>query len=116
MAEQWYYTQNRQQQGPVSFEELQQLAERGNISPRDLVWKEGMPEWVSAGAQGIFPEVLAVQADAPQPILLTPVDDPEEYRPRRSARGRDEYDDDDYRPRRRSRVSRYEGGMPVGLK
>ena len=50
MSDQWYYGQNGQQKGPVSVEVMQQLVAGGHIKPEDLVWKEGMANWVSAGS------------------------------------------------------------------
>jgi hypothetical protein len=96
MAEQWYYTANRQQMGPVSFEELQQLATRGLLKPSDLVWTDGMSEWVKASLQkGLFAEIEA----APPKAKRARSDDDEEPRRRRR---RDE-DDDDESPRQRRR-------------
>jgi len=52
---QWYYTRNRQQNGPVSFEELKQIAANGGISPSDMVWNPPMPDWIPASSvQGLF--------------------------------------------------------------
>ena len=42
MAAEWYYTTNKQQMGPVSWDELRQLATQGLLKPNDLVWTEGM--------------------------------------------------------------------------
>lgn len=48
--EQWYFSKgDNQQQGPVSVQELSQLAESGELGPDDLIWKEGMDEWLPAG-------------------------------------------------------------------
>jgi len=43
----WYYSVNGVQAGPVTFEQLQAQASPGHLSSDDLVWKEGMKEWVS---------------------------------------------------------------------
>ena len=48
MSQDWYYAINNQQHGPVSEAELRDLADRGRLGPRDLVWKDGMAEWVPA--------------------------------------------------------------------
>jgi len=42
----WYYSVNGLQSGPVTFEQLQSQASPGHLSSDDLVWKEGMKEWV----------------------------------------------------------------------
>jgi len=49
MATEWYYTRGTEQMGPVSSEELKQLAASGELGPDDLVWKEGMEDWRPAG-------------------------------------------------------------------
>jgi hypothetical protein len=55
MAAEWYYTTNKQQMGPVSWDELRELAEVGILKAHDMVWCEGMDEWVKAINQsGLF--------------------------------------------------------------
>jgi hypothetical protein len=49
MAEgQWYYTQNGQQTGPISFYQLQQLASGGTLKSTDYVWTNGQEDWKPA--------------------------------------------------------------------
>ena len=48
MATQWYYSGSNGQQGPVSASELKALAENGSLAPTDLVWKEGLEDWIEA--------------------------------------------------------------------
>jgi hypothetical protein len=45
----WYYSKNGIQLGPVSREELSAKATGGEVSPSDLIWKEGMPDWIPLG-------------------------------------------------------------------
>ncbi len=45
---QWYYSRNRTQQGPVTRDELLSKLASGEVSPSDLVWKEGMADWIPA--------------------------------------------------------------------
>jgi len=55
MAELWHYTKNGQPMDPVSTSELKKLAAAGELKPSDLVWKEGMANWVKAEtAKGLF--------------------------------------------------------------
>lgn len=50
MMKPWFYSLNGEQKGPVSLQELQQLASAGMIDrDRTLVWTEGMTDWVPAG-------------------------------------------------------------------
>src|SRR6266700_2300383 len=48
----WYYAVNGQRQGPVAFQQLQQLAATGHLAAVDLVWCEGMADWQAAGMVG----------------------------------------------------------------
>jgi len=77
MAEQWCYKQNNEQHGPVSSEQLKQLASRGQIQPTDLICKQGTDQWIPAGrVKGLLPasspKVPSVQpvveSDTPPPV------------------------------------------------
>src|SRR2546427_702538 len=48
MGEQWHYTRGDKQAGPVSWTDLMHLAASRQLSPADMVWKEGMPNWLPA--------------------------------------------------------------------
>jgi hypothetical protein len=61
---QWFYARDGQQQGPVSFEELQQLGRQGGLTPNDLVWTQTMTQWQPAGT---VPGLVA--APVPPPPL-----------------------------------------------
>ena len=52
----WYYAKGGQQNGPVSFEKLRELAANGMLDRgKDLVWNATMKDWVPAGqVEGIF--------------------------------------------------------------
>jgi hypothetical protein len=112
----WFYTTNKQQMGPVSFDELKELATRGMLRPTDLVWRDGMRDWMKASTQGLFDEKnpAASPASARASAGGKPARwDTEEDRPRRSSRRTDEDEEDGDRPRRR----RFrDEGMPVGVK
>ncbi len=55
-AQLWYYLIDQEQQPPVTFEELQQLATDGMLAPTDLVWTQGMGVWLEAGKiKKLFP-------------------------------------------------------------
>jgi len=45
LANEWYYAKDGQQYGPIASRELKQMADRGDLEPGDLVWKEGMSDW-----------------------------------------------------------------------
>lgn len=70
MSTQWYYTENGQQQGPVSAQELRAYADSGRLRPTDLVWREGMANWVEAQkVKGLLPAAptLSLQPETPPP-------------------------------------------------
>jgi hypothetical protein len=55
---QWYVNRDGQQLGPINSKDLKQMAERGELQPHHLVWKEGMPEWTQAQKiKRLFPDV-----------------------------------------------------------
>lgn len=50
MATKWFYEKDGTQLGPVSSNELRQLAENGDLEPTNLVWREGTSEWRPANS------------------------------------------------------------------
>jgi hypothetical protein len=51
----WHYTRGEKKSGPVSATELRRLASAGELSPDDLIWREGMNEWTAARhVRGLF--------------------------------------------------------------
>jgi uncharacterized RDD family membrane protein YckC len=46
MSDSWYVAINGQRQGPLSPAQLKQMASAGLLGPADLLWKEGMSEWI----------------------------------------------------------------------
>ena len=64
----WYYARNNQQQGPVPLHALQEMAHSGQLQPGDLVWRQGMPNWLPAAQ---VPELAAAPA-APAPAPSAP--------------------------------------------
>src|SRR3954462_1167275 len=55
VSQEWYYSVDGDRQGPVSGAELKKLAEAGTLKAADLVWKDGMPDWVAAKSiKGLF--------------------------------------------------------------
>ncbi|HYE21249.1 MAG TPA: DUF4339 domain-containing protein [Tepidisphaeraceae bacterium] len=56
MSTEWYYSQGGQQIGPITSQQMKDLAAGGQLTPNDLVWKDGMPEWTPASrVRGLFP-------------------------------------------------------------
>jgi hypothetical protein len=55
MSDQWYYSENGQQRGPVAREALEQICTGGHVRPGDMVWTAGMATWQPAGqVSGLF--------------------------------------------------------------
>jgi GYF domain 2 len=59
MADLWYYTHEGRTMEPVATAEIEQLARAGLLKRTDMVWREGMPEWLPAGE---IPQIFAVSA------------------------------------------------------
>jgi hypothetical protein len=56
MSTEWYYSSSGQKVGPVSENQIRQLAASGKLAASDLIWRAGQPNWVSAGSvPGLFP-------------------------------------------------------------
>jgi len=66
MADCYYLDGARNQQGPVSSEEIARLIRNGTIRRDTMVWSAGMPEWSPAGKVGEFAPLFA-QAAPPRP-------------------------------------------------
>jgi hypothetical protein len=125
MAELWYYTREGRQMDPVSEPELRRLAAAGDLKPTDLVWSEGMPQWIRASAaKGLFADARLSPADSkwkdrvsasPDADVRQVDAEPEDDRPRRRRRAQ-EYDDDDYADYDDDRPRRRRQGMSTGAK
>ncbi|HIQ22992.1 MAG TPA: DUF4339 domain-containing protein, partial [Planctomycetes bacterium] len=54
-AAEWFYARENRQHGPVSPLELRHLAASGQLRPEDLVWREGLADWIPAAkVKGLF--------------------------------------------------------------
>lgn len=108
MAGQWYYDKNGQQLGPVPTNQLQSLIQSGQLRGNDLVWREGMTDWMPLGSIPELAQLLPPAPIAPAGRQPPPAREDDEYEdsPRRRRRSPDDdYADDDDRPRKRRRVS-----------
>jgi hypothetical protein len=55
LEEQWYYAHERQRHGPVSRQQLQDLAAAGRLASTDMVLRAGTAKWLAAAAvPGLF--------------------------------------------------------------
>lgn len=62
----WYYgSSNNERLGPVTIQELSNLAGRGIVTPETLVWSHGYENWIPA--KGIADLLIAARAEAAVP-------------------------------------------------
>lgn len=47
-GQRWWYGKNGAEAGPVDQATLQQMLATGSLSPEDIVWSDGMTQWVPA--------------------------------------------------------------------
>ena len=64
---QWHYSKQNQRFGPITDEQLQSLAQSGQLHPSDPVWAKGMATWMPAQAVG---GLKFASAAAPCPTAL----------------------------------------------
>jgi hypothetical protein len=60
----WFYARGGQQNGPVTFDQLKELARGGRLDAMDLVWTSTMKDWQPAGQVEGLLETAAIP-DAP---------------------------------------------------
>ena len=71
MSQQWYYTNGEGQRGPVSAAALKDLVASGQLAATDLVWKQGMADWVpSQQVKGLFPPSSPIRSSVPPPVPI----------------------------------------------
>jgi uncharacterized RDD family membrane protein YckC len=67
----WYYAEDGQQRGPTSLIELQEMARAGSLTRSQVVWREGLLEWVVAEKiPALFPnepQLVSAGVGAPLP-------------------------------------------------
>jgi hypothetical protein len=61
----WYYARGGQQNGPVTFQQLKDIARGGGLDPQsDLVWTSSMKDWSPAGSvEGLFPHSVTAAVE-----------------------------------------------------
>jgi hypothetical protein len=71
----WYYAHGDQRAGPVPSAELKQLAAASELLPDDLVWREGMDQWVAASnVKGLFEETESEGEETPSKAAEPPAE------------------------------------------
>ena len=121
MRDEWFVARRGQdgnkRYGPVPLHQLRELVDAGKVQPADLVWREGMAEWLRADqCEDLFPA-----APPPGPRRDSRDSPPSQDRrgysagPGRGPRGYDSDDDDRPYPRRRYPQQQSSGGWIVAL-
>jgi hypothetical protein len=86
----WYYLSNGQERGPVTESQIRTMIEAGMIRRTDLVWLQGMPEWIEAReVPELFPPIPAAREHMPSALQAqSQIDEDNEPdpRPRRTRR------------------------------
>lgn len=68
MAEEWYVGSNGQQSGPFTLQQLRQMAASGQVLKTDLIWKQGLANWVACSTvKGLFPSAADFSPTLPRP-------------------------------------------------
>lgn len=113
MSQEWYYSIDGDRQGPVTAQDLKKLVDSGTLKAADLVWKDGMADWVAAKTiKGLFGGPASSASTAA--VATTPVktaepksarndEDEEDDRPKKRRVVAERDDDDDEDEPRRSR-------------
>ena len=63
----WYYARGESEQGPISSAQIKALAATGALRRDDLVWKEGMENWLPASdVDELFPNGKKKAKESPK--------------------------------------------------
>jgi len=79
---QWYYSKNGTQLGPVEENVLRAKLASGEVSTTDLVWREGLPDWLPAArvaelaSQSSFPSAALPIPSGPGGVVNSPYSPP----------------------------------------
>jgi hypothetical protein len=69
---QWYVLRSGQETGPFDSAELKRLAESGQLSPIDMIWRKGLEAAVPASkVKGLFPTAASPTTEQPSTDKLT---------------------------------------------
>lgn len=78
MSTRWYYAKagTTDRQGPVSVEQIQEKLRTGELSPQDIVWRQGLPQWAPISAMPELSAAPAMPARSPVASRLPPAPPP----------------------------------------
>jgi hypothetical protein len=65
----WYTSDGQTKQGPLAAAAVVQMVQSGTLEASHLIWKEGMPEWITAGSlPGLFGPPGSYVQSGPPPL------------------------------------------------
>src|SRR4051812_17003490 len=67
MTPEWHYQKNNQEFGPITFDQLKELAAAGQLLASDLVWRQGTERRRAGIIKGFFPPPSAPAPPHPNP-------------------------------------------------
>ena len=68
----WYICKDGTTYGPTTFAQLRDIADKGTLQPGDLIWRDGLADWVPARrAHSLFPK-QEEQLPQTEPIATQP--------------------------------------------
>lgn len=70
-AVQYMVAINGQQYGPYNMQQMQQMAQSGQINAQVLVWAQGMPQWAAAGSVPELAQFFAATLPPMPPVPPT---------------------------------------------
>jgi hypothetical protein len=90
MAQEWFFLCNGAEIGPVTAQQLKDMAAVGKLTPDDLVRRRDLPTPMKAGSiKGLFPPAAAVVIPQPPPATaFPPMELPDEEVPEEQVRRR----------------------------
>jgi hypothetical protein len=71
MGAEWFVKRNDKKLGPFSGKDLRRLATAGKLATEDLVWKEGLSDWVSVSR---IESLFETQTDGSPPAAMPAVE------------------------------------------
>jgi len=75
----WYYSKNGLQLGPVSQEDLSEKAKSGEVLSSDLIWREGMADWLPFAQVHEFQGAGGLPTPPPIGMGSVPIQQPNAY-------------------------------------
>jgi hypothetical protein len=67
----WHVARANQTYGPYAWQQLVEMAAAGNLAPTDMVWSDGMPDWLPASSLAGLP--FAAAPLTPMPSAAAPI-------------------------------------------